>query len=83
MTNIFLDDSEKGMSYYPISPTYLEFIFICSNLENLVLAKFTPSKYKHASTFKISKIADNIWNGDIGLNLSDKFIDINFGNDES
>lgn len=52
MTNTFIDRSEENMCFYPLSPTYLEFVYACAKLPNLVSAKITPSTYRHESKFK-------------------------------
>lgn len=57
MTNVFVDRPDEDTCFYPLSPTYLEFIYACAKLPNLVRAKITPSTYRHESKFRSVELA--------------------------
>ena len=82
MKNVFIDRSDEDMCFYPLSPTYMEFIYVCSKLPNLVSAKISPNKYKHESKFKNLNFAVQVWNEITHFDLANKYIDVCFGNDE-
>lgn len=82
MTNVFIDRAEEGACFYPLSPTYLEFVYACAKLSRLVSAKITPSSYRHESKFKDVGLAVWTW-AEVGrLDLAYKQMDVCFGSDE-
>ena len=82
MTNVFTDRPEEDTSFYPLSPTYLEFMYACAKLPDLVCAKISPNVYRHESRFKSIELATWAWNEIKQSDLAYKHIDVCFGADE-